>query len=152
MAAGQSPHTRLALFRSLRGQYLLGGIVVFAVTLGLLSWNAHRLLSQASEERFLAEQQAFAPLLVAAIGPLLASRDYATLGDLVRDITAARHLTLLEVFDSRGRVAAGRGDAAQAHARISSVPVEMAGQTLGMLRFGISTEALTLARRKLLRE
>jgi hypothetical protein len=74
-----------ALFRSLRNQYLFGSLVVFAATLGLLSWNALRLVSEASEERFEAEQQAFAPLLVAAVGPLLASRDYATLNDLVRE-------------------------------------------------------------------
>jgi PAS domain S-box-containing protein len=142
----------VALFRSLRSQYLFGSIVVFALTLGLLSWNAHRLLSQASEERFMAEQQAFAPLLVSAVGPLLANRDYATLADLVRDITAAGHLTLLEVSDSRGRVAMGGGDAARANARVSTVAVVVAGQKLGELRFGIPTAALVLAQRKLLVE
>ena len=126
--------------------------MVFAATLGLLSWNAHRLLGQASEERFLAEQQAFAPLLVAAIGPLLASRDYATLDELVKDITEARHLTLLEVFDSRGRVAAGRSSVAPAETRVSTVPVLLAGQRLGQVRFGIPTESLAVAERKLLRE
>ncbi len=140
------------MFRSLRSQYLFGSILVFAATLGLLSWNAHRLLGQASEERFLAEQQAFAPLLVAAIGPLLASRDYATLNDLVLDITEARHLTLLEVSDSRGRVAAGRGGAVPAGTRTSTVPVVLAGQRLGEVRFGIPTDSLAVAERKLLRE
>ena len=141
-----------ALFRSLRSQYMFGSLVVFAATLGLLSWNALRLLSDASEDRFSAEQQAFAPLLVAAVGPLLASRDYATLNDLVRDITDAGHLTLLEVSDSRGRVAAGRGDAARPDTRVSTVAVQVAGQTLGELRFGIPTDSLVLAKRKLLRE
>ena len=65
----------------------------------------------------------FAPLLVAAVGPLLASRDYATLADLVRDITAARHLPLLEVSDSRGRVAAGGASAPPAGTRASTAPV-----------------------------
>jgi PAS domain S-box-containing protein len=140
------------VFRSLRSQYLFGSIAVFALTVGLLSWNAHRLVSQASEEHFLAEQQAFAPLLVAAVGPLLASRDYATLADLVRDITAARHLTLLEVSDSRGLVASGGGTAPLASSRVSTVPVVVAGQRLGELRFGIPTDALMQARSKLLGE
>jgi PAS domain S-box-containing protein len=140
------------LFRSLRSQYLFGSILVFALALGLLSWNAHRLLRQASEEHFLAEQQAFAALLVAAVGPLLANRDYATLGELVRDITAARHLTLLEVSDSRGRVATGRHDVAPGEARVSTVDVVVGGQKLGELRFGIPTESLMLAQRNLLRE
>jgi PAS domain S-box-containing protein len=140
------------MFRSLRGLYLLGSIAVFAMTVGLLSWNAHRLLTLASEEHFLDEQMAFAPLLEAAVGPLLASRDYATLAELVRDIAAARYLTSLEVFDSRGRVASGGADPAPAGTRVSTVPVVVAGQKLGELRFGISTDSLVQAQRKLLRD
>jgi PAS domain S-box-containing protein len=140
------------VLRSLRSQFLFGSIFTFTVMLGLLLWNAHRLMSEAYEERFVAEQKAFAPLLVAAIGPLLASRDYATLNDLVRENTVGQHLTFVEVLDSRGRPTAASGDTARTGTRISTVPVLLAGQQLGELRFGIPTESLKLAQRKLLRD
>ena len=65
------------MFRSLRSQYLFGSIVVFAVTLGLLSWNAHLRRAPASEEHFEASSRRLRPCSVAAVGPLLAARDYA---------------------------------------------------------------------------
>jgi PAS domain S-box-containing protein len=139
------------VFRTLRGQYFIGSFIVFVAMLGLLLWNAHQLMGQATEERFEAEQRAFGPLLVAAIGPLLAARDYATVNDVVQENTRGQHLTFVEVFDARGVRVAGAGDKDRAGARLSTVPVTLAGQTLGELRFGIPTEAISEARARLLR-
>ena len=139
------------MFRTLRGQYFIGSFIVFVAMLGLLLWNAHQLMGQATEERFEAEQRAFGPLLVAAIGPLLAARDYATVNDLVQENTRGQHLTFVEVFDSRGMRVAGAGDKDRAGARLSTVPVTLAGQRLGELRFGIPTDAISEARERLLR-
>ena len=146
------PHPRCSLFRSLRTQYLLGSSVVFVVMLSLLLWTAYRLMTQADEEHFAAEQHAYAPLLVAAIGPLLASRDYATLNDLVRENAATHRLAFVEVFDSRGRPTAAAGDAARPRLRISEVDVTIAGQRVGHLRFGISTDSMVASQRQLLRD
>lgn len=140
------------MFRTLRGQYFIGSFIVFVAMLGLLLWNAHQLMGQATEERFAAEQRAFGPLLVAAIGPLLAARDYATVNDVVQENTRGQHLTFVEVFDSRGVRVAGAGDKDRAGALFSSVPVTLAGQRLGELRFGIPTEAISAARARLLRD
>ncbi len=141
----------LHVFRTLRGQYFIGSFIVFVAMLGLLLWNAHQLMGQATEERFEAEQRAFGPLLVAAIGPLLAARDYATINDVVQENTRGQHLTFVEVFDSRGMRVAGAGDKNRPGARLSTVPVTLAGQRLGELRFGIPTEAISEARERLLR-
>ena len=107
------------MIRTLRGQYFIGSFIVFVAMLGLLLWNAHQLMGQATEERFEAEQRAFGPLLVAAIGPLLAARDYATVSDVVQENTRGQHLTFVEVFDSRGMRVAGAGDKDRPGARLS---------------------------------
>ena len=139
------------MFRTLRGQYFIGSFIVFVAMLGLLLWNAHQLMGHATEERFAAEEGAFGPLLVAAVGPLLAARDYATINDVVLENTRGQHLTFVEVFDSRGLRVAGAGDKSRPGARLSSVPVMVAGQQLGELHFGIPTEAISEARERLLR-
>ncbi len=138
--------------RTLRSRYLAGSLAVFVAMLGLLLWNAQHRMHQALDERFAAEQQALGPLLVAAFGPLIATRDYATITELAEATARERHLVHLEVFDSRGQRIALGGDAAQAEQRVASVPVTLAGQALGELRFGIDTAPLRAARERLLRD
>ena len=137
-----------ALFRTLRSQYLLLSLVTLAAMLGLLLWNAQTLMQQVLEERFEAERQSVAPLLVAALGPLLASRDYATITELVRENERSHKLAYIELRDSGGRevVRAGTARAGQA---LSEAPVLLAGQALGTVRFAIRTEALAAARTRL---
>ena len=139
------------MLRTLRGQYLLGSFVVFAAMLGLLLWNAQALMRQALEERFEAEQQTYGPLLVAAVGPLLAARDYATIGEIVEANTRNPHLAYIEVFDKRGQRVAASGDPGQGKLRVSRLAVRVADQTLGELHFGIPTEAVDAARARMIR-
>jgi PAS domain S-box-containing protein len=140
------------LLRSLRSHYLLGSLAVFVAMLGLLLWEAQHEMQDALDARFAAEQQALGPLLVAAFGPLIAGRDYATIADLVDANARERHLASLEVLDSRGQRIALGGDPATAGQRIAVVPVQMAGQRLGELRFGIATAAQQRARERLIRD
>jgi signal transduction histidine kinase/ActR/RegA family two-component response regulator len=141
----------LPLLRSLRSQYLLVSLVTFAAMLGLLLWNAQHLMQQALDDRFEDERQAYAPLLVAALGPLLAARDYATLADLLEQTARSRNLSFVEVADSRGAPVARAGGDDHAEHRVAELPVQLAGQTLGQVRFGIRTEALAVARERLWR-
>ncbi|MGD9832815.1 MAG: ATP-binding protein [Piscinibacter sp.] len=138
--------------RSLRSRYLAGSLAVFVAMLGLLLWNAQHRMHQALDERFAAEQQALGPLLVAAFGPLIATRDYATITELAEATALERHLAHLEVLDNRGQRIALGGDPSQPGQRVASVPVTLAGQLLGELRFGIDTEPLSAARGHLLRD
>jgi len=139
------------LLRTLRGQYLLGSFAIFVAMLGLLLWNAQALMKQAIEERFEAEQRAYGPLLAAAVGPLLAARDYATIGELVAENTREHHLAYLEVFDNRGQRVVVAGDARRPKLRVSRLAVRIANQTLGELHFGLPTEALDEARTRMVR-
>ncbi len=140
------------MLRSLRSQYLLGALAVFVAMLGLLLWEAQHEMRAALEERFAAEQQALGPLMVAAFGPLIAARDYATVAELVQANTREHHLAYLEVIDGRGQRIAAGGDALAPRQRTTVVPVQLAGQRLGELRFGIATAALQRADQRLLHD
>jgi signal transduction histidine kinase len=137
------------LFRSLRSQYLLLGLVTLAAMLGLLLWNAQALMQQTLQERFEIERQSVTPLLVAALGPLLATRDYATIAELLRENERSRNLAYIELHDNRGREVARAGTPPPGP--LSVVPVTLSGQVLGEVRFAIRTDTLEEAREKLRR-
>jgi len=139
------------LFRTLRSQYLLLSLVTLTAMLGLLLWNAQTLMQQVLEERFEAERQSIAPLLVAALGPLLATRDYATITELVRENERSHRLTYLELRDSRDREVVRTGIPPTAGQPLSVAPVLLAGQAMGTVRFAVRTDTLTAARERLRR-
>ena len=139
------------MLRTLRGQYFVGSFVVFAAMLGLLLWNAQHLMRQANEDRIEAELQTFGPLLAAVVGPLLAAQDYATVSEVVEANAHSPRLAFVEVFDSRGRRVAGAGDAKQPGLRVGQLKVNLAGQVLGEVRFGVSVTDLLAAHEALLR-
>jgi PAS domain S-box-containing protein len=139
------------LLRTLRSHYLIGSLATFVAMLGLLLWNAQLQMQRSLDERFAAEQQTLGPLLVAAIGPLLVVRDYATITEIVASNVDAGRLSHLEVVDSRGIRIAHSGDAGAPGQRGAAQPIVLAGQRLGELRFGIPTTELQQARDRLLR-
>ncbi len=145
------PHRPRRVLRTLRGQYFIGSVLTFVAMLGLLLWNAQALMAQALEERFEAERQAYGPLLVAAVGPLLASRDYATIAEIVVENTRDRHLAYVEVLDNRGQRVALGGERDRPRLRVSRLPVSVARQMLGEVHFGIPVDVLDEARARLLR-
>ncbi len=137
------------MFRTLRSHYLLATLVVFAAMLGLLLWNAQYLMQRALQERFDDEREAVAPLLVAAFGPLLATRDYATATDLVHSNANGGNIEFVELTDARGRLVASAGAEPTGGRGAVRVPVRLAGQTLGQVRFALRTDALAAAQRRL---
>jgi len=125
-------------------------LATLAAMLALLLWNAQNLMQEVLQERYEVERQAVAPLLVAALGPLLASRDYATINELVQENARSRNLAFIELLDSRGREVASAGSVTEGVA-VSSQPVLLAGQPLGTVRFAIRTDALASASERLRR-
>ncbi len=140
-----------ALFRTLRSQYLLLSLATLTAMLGLLLWNAQTLMQQVLEERFEAERQSVAPLLVAALGPLLTTRDYAAITELVRENERSHKLAYVELHDSRGREVARAGTPPANGSGLSEAPVLLSGQLMGTVRFAVRTEALAAARERLRR-
>jgi len=138
------------MFRSLRALLLTGTAVVLVAALALMAWSAWRLLDDTLEERFAAEAELAEPLLAAAVGPLLASRDYATLAAVVQRSVEARGLGHLAVLDSGGREVARARASDATHVLPLSMPVVVEGQRLGTIELGIRTDARESARAALL--
>ena len=140
------------VFRTLRSQYLAVSLVTFVAMLGLLMWNAQRLMEHALQEHLDEEVEAFSPLLQAAVAPLLVERDYATLAELLEQNTRSTSLGFVEVTDRRGQRVGRAGDPASAALRVAELPLTVAGQAVGRLRFGVRTDLLEGTRHRLQRD
>jgi diguanylate cyclase (GGDEF)-like protein len=147
---------------SLRGKLIVACVAVQLAAAAALVLGSARLLQQGLVEQAQSETQQVIALLDQAIAAPLAQRDYATLQqtlDLVRKDASIRYLVLA---DHRGQVVASSGwdTAKPLPARDGQVvdldrpdttwhlatPVMLAGQWLGHVDLGLSTQRLRAAR------
>lgn len=149
------------LAKSLRVRLLVASLAVEAVMLALLVGNSLRLIQdhllRQTEARMAGMELAYK---IAVAGPL-ASRDYATLRDVLDGWRKARDVEYLAVTDPEGRVLAASGwptaqplPAASTSFRVGElhhavIPVDFLGQTYGSLHYGLSLAYLDAARREL---
>ncbi len=140
------------MFRTLRSQYLAVSLVTFVAMLVLLLWNAQRLMDQVLEEHLDEKVEAFGPLLQAAVAPLLVQRDYATLAEVLQQNTRSNNLGFVAVSDRRGQAVAQAGDASAPQLRMAELPLAVAGQPVGRLRFGVRAERMADTRHRLRRD
>lgn len=151
---------------SLRWKLVLAAVLIEALMLLLFANNA-RLFNKAIEQQGIQKINALAPMLNVALAPALFRRDYAgaqsIIDDLLRD--AQGSLVYVVILDERGRVfSKGGGVDADSLPRISAqpnasevlfngaLPLHIAAQQVGELRYGLSFEALFDARAELLRQ
>jgi signal transduction histidine kinase len=154
---------------SLRAKLLLGGILVHALVVLLLVWNSVRLIEHSLMEQINQRAAQAKPLLSAALAQPLAQRDYAAIRDILRESRDPQGVTYLLLTDSTGQVIAADGwDPATPLPAITNppvalrsgqqprfeaeLPIVLAGQPLGTLRFGVSTAFLRQTRNKLVRQ
>jgi diguanylate cyclase (GGDEF)-like protein/PAS domain S-box-containing protein len=147
---------------SLRGKMLLASILVEVIMLGMLVGNSVRLidhhLSQQAESRIQAIELAYKT----AVALPLASRDYATLRDILDGWRKSVDVLYLVVTDKQGRVLAASGwNSEQAlpqpgpdkqggdisHVRFAA---DYLGQVYGYVQYGLSTSHIRAAKRELL--
>lgn len=155
--------------RSLRSRLLLASTLVEIVLLSLLLLNSVRLINDALRASIEAALAQTVPMLNAIIAPNLVQGDYATLQDSLNEVvgTHSQGVVYVMVLDDRRRVAAQAGVADRAALPPPVVdigkaldqpvlhlqrPISFAGQTLGSLRFGLSTEIITSARSSLVQQ
>lgn len=146
---------------SLRGKLLLASILVEVVMLGLLVGNSVRLIQhhmvQLTESRIQAMELAYKT----AVAVPLASRDYATLRDILDGWRKAEDILYLVVADNNGRILAatgwddetplpepGRDNLGQALTHVS-FNVDYLGQIYGRVQYGLSTDTIQQAKREL---
>jgi diguanylate cyclase (GGDEF)-like protein/PAS domain S-box-containing protein len=154
--------------RSLRAKLVLTSVVLLVVMLAALAANSLRLREDALIEQARVRGKLLAPMLNAALAVPVAHRDYAAIRNVLRESRTEDGLSYLVLLDNSGRVVAAEGwDAGRPLPALedsaspsdyksdgrfdTQVPITLAGQRQGTLRFAISTTFLDAARAGLLR-
>jgi PAS domain S-box-containing protein len=136
--------------RSFRSRVLLASLLAFVAMLALLQWNAQRQLTRALDISLADQAALIGPLAGAAIAPLVAARDYATLQDLVQRSVGPQGLAELVVLDRRGQRLAAAGT--QGEGPSVTLPLELAGQRYGEARARLHADLPAQARVRLQRD
>jgi two-component system, sensor histidine kinase len=156
--------------RSVRGRLLFAAIAIEALMLTLLVTNSLRLLTDnmGAQARLHAEQMA--PVLIAAIVAPLAQRDYATVQAVLDESATTDGIEYLAITDPAGRRLASSGwpekaplpppdrefrlfeDESATPRYDVAIPIEIYGQKLGILHFGLSLRQITQAHGQLFKQ
>jgi diguanylate cyclase (GGDEF)-like protein/PAS domain S-box-containing protein len=160
---------RLFPLNSLRVKLVLGSVLVELLLLTLLVANSERLTETSLVEQARQRIEELHPLLGASLAGPLAQRDYATLEEILKESQSDKGITYLALFDNFGKVVAaagwdkatplppldrelGENKTGGADRFNGSTPIQLAGQTYGSLRYGISTAFLVQAKSRLLQQ
>jgi diguanylate cyclase (GGDEF)-like protein/PAS domain S-box-containing protein len=151
---------------TLRWKLVLGGTAILAAILAALLWNSLRLADMHLRDQQRQHVRELPRLLNAALAGPLASRDYATLEDILRESQREGAIEYLALFDRSGRMVAragsngmrvpqpdeGTDDGSRDGMLDARIDITVGGQGYGVLRYGLSTRYLETARTALLRE
>lgn len=150
----------LKIRRSLRAKLLLASLVVEALMLALLVSNSVRLIEHHLSAQLDARIQAIELAYKTAVAVPLASRDYATLRDILDGWRKATDITYLAVTDPDGRILASSGwppeqalplvNRNSGQVRDVRFAVDYLGQTYGHIHYGMSTAFMDQASGELL--
>jgi len=149
-----------AFTRSLRFRLLLAALAIELLVLAVLIANGLRLIDDRLNTQTLRHQEAIQQAYRVAVVVPLATRDYATLRDILDGWQQNEDIDYLVLTDPEGhRLASSRWPESDAlpppgrqgndliHARF---PIEIYGQHYGDLQYGLSLKFLNEARRELL--
>jgi diguanylate cyclase (GGDEF)-like protein/PAS domain S-box-containing protein len=141
-------------------------VAVEFVMLSLLVANSARLIQTSLNNQGIARAEEIRPLLNAALSGPLAQRDYGTLQEILNEIQSRNGIAYLAVFDNNDKLIAANGWNAhrplpELDTNLNQVKdgffdiktnISIAGQSYGVLRYGLSTEFLTTAKSQLLQQ
>lgn len=152
----------------LRTKLIVAWVVAGAILAALVIWSTaaitHRALLDQVRERIEASQ----PLLNAALAAPMAQRDYATLHQILEEMRRHAGISYLVVYDRAGRQIARLGELSRGELPTESgalpgrdidgverfhirVSIELSGQPLGQLHYGLSAEFAREAREEIIR-
>lgn len=153
--------------RSLRGRLLFAAIIVEFAMLTLLVANSLRLLHGHMSEQVKRQSDQIAPVVIAALVAPMAQYDYSTVQAVLDESRDANGIVYMAVMDRGGKVVALSGwdsskplpktstsfpaFAGDTDTRLDRVtPIDLSGQHLGTLRFGLDLSHIVKAQRQLL--
>lgn len=152
---------------SLRVKLLLASIFVEAIMLSLLVTNSLRLSQDSLQSQAIQRNHELTILFNAALAAPMAARDYATINEILTEITTGEGIVYMVLTDQNQHRIASAGwnsqhplpkiddqlNFRQQDARLDlSFPITLAGHTYGTLSYGLSTKFLTQAQSHLLRQ
>ena len=153
---------------SLRAKLIFASVLVEVVMLTLLVGNSVRLIDSGLLDQAKLKNDDLKPLFNAALVGPMAQRDYATLGEILREIQSEQGVTYLVLLDKREKIVASAGwdlsrplppvdrdiGVADATGKIfnTRTPIVFVHQQYGELRYGISLESLVKSKQNLARQ
>ena len=152
---------------SLRAKLLLASIIVEGIMLTLLVSNSLRLSQESLQTQTIQRNEELTILFNAALAAPMAARDYATLNEILAEITLGKGIVYMVVTDRSGQRLASAGWGAQqalpkGRNQLTfeqgierfdlTIPIEIAGNAYGTLSYGLSSEFLNKAQSHLLQQ
>ncbi|MHB1591202.1 MAG: EAL domain-containing protein [Sulfuricella sp.] len=148
---------------SLRAKLVLGSLAAQIVVLALLLAGSMQIMEKHLLEMVQMRLREVEPLLNASLAASLAERDFATLEDVLKAVRQEQGISYLVLLDNQDKEMASAGwprgkalpplaagltveDADRIGRFDTQIPITIAGQTYGRLRFGLSTRFLAEAR------
>ncbi len=148
---------------SMRAKLVLGSLAAQIIVLALLLAGSMQVMEKHLLEMAHMRLREVEPLLNASLAAALAQRDFATLEDVLEAVRREQGISYLVLLDNQDKEVASagwpRGEAlppldtdlaiedADSPGRFDTqIPVTLAGQTYGRLRFGLSTQFLAEGR------
>lgn len=153
----------------LRIKFILASVLVEIIMLGILLGNSLRIINNTIEAQTLERIGAINPLLDTALSVSFFERDYATLSEILNKLVdSPRHEFLyIAIIDRFGHTYAqvgdeklgdhfhqGKGlhDALKAHHHDGEVPLRIANEKIGFVRYGLSVSSFLSAKEQLLKQ
>ncbi|MHB0985368.1 MAG: putative bifunctional diguanylate cyclase/phosphodiesterase [Sulfuricella sp.] len=144
---------------SMRAKLALGSLAAQIVVLALLLAGSMQVMEKHLLEMAHMRLREVEPLLNASLAAALAQRDFATLEDVLEAVRREQGISYLVLLDNQDKEVASAGwpkgealppldtdlaieDADSPGRFDTQIPVTLAGQTYGRLRFGLSTQFL----------
>ena len=149
-AAIQSVGNRVAHLR-FRTRLLIAGLLLQVMALGLMGGAGIALFERHLEREFEQRVRQFGPLMNAALATPMAQRDYASVAAILAESRKGRGFVYLEVRDPAGRTIAREGerpaaDLLEGLLREGLVDLDLSGQRLGQVAWGVSLEPVLQTR------
>ena len=142
-----------------RDRLLLVAFALMVLMLLAVAGGASTLVDRHLKGELQTRAQQMTPLFNAALGAPMAQRDYASVAAIVEEIRSSRELVYLDVLDTAGRpitahlsaTSVSGGATPSADTLPFHAPLELAGQRLGSVEFGLSRQAIDQTRQSILR-
>lgn len=160
---------RTPFFHSIRTRLVLVSILIEVTMLGLLIANSVRLITNVMEERTASRLETVNPLLNASLGARLFERDHAAIREILNQLVSNKsaELDYVVLYDDKQVVYAQAGkvdpdrmpeldrDIRQSMDDLvydTSIPITLAGETVGHARYGLSLASYIASKDNILRQ